>query len=449
MRKLTAQLGATVRLPAPGVRPRWLGLLACLAFGPLLVSLSGGQESRGRVSLAVPAAGESFPARLRGLTAEQPPRVEWDVDGAVRAMSASELFAWGRYEDRPEAPLAVLADGSLLAGEFQRLEANRLVWYSQLFGELSVGLDQVRGLLLQPPTAPLERDRLLHRLRTAERGSDRLLLDNGDELQGVLGPEPADMPRMDDELDEAFWLTVSGREPAAIPRGRVTAVIFNPALLVPQRPVELAWEVGWSDGSLLQVVGVRTGDAVPDQAGGWLELLLPGGVKLASDAQTLSDDVTWLAPLGTRARYLSDLESLGYKHIPFLGVAWDYTADRNVLGGRLRSGGQVWSKGLGMHSTSRLAFDLDGSAQQLRASLALDDQAGRRGSVVFRVFAYRDDAWSAAYESPVIRGGDQPLPIIVDLTGARRLALIVEAADRGDELDHANWLGARLVPRTD
>ncbi|MCO6454994.1 MAG: NPCBM/NEW2 domain-containing protein [Pirellulaceae bacterium] len=428
---------------------RLLACLVCLACWPLLGPASWAQEARGLVSLVVPVSGESFPARLRGLTAEQPPRVEWDVDGTVRSMSAGELFAWGRFEDRGAAPLVVLADGSLLAGEYQRLESNRLVWYSQLFGEFSVGLDQVRGLLLQPPTAPLERDRLLHRLRTAQRGSDRLLLDNGDELPGVLGPHPADVPRTDDDLDEAFWLTVAGREPAAIPRGRVTAVIFNPALLVPLRPVELAWEVGWSDGSLLQVAGVRAGDAVPDQAGGWFELLMPGGVRLASDVQTLRDDVTWLAPRGTRVRYLSDLESLGYKHIPFLGVSWDYAADRNVLGGRLRSGGQLWSKGLGMHSTSRLAFDLDGSAQQLRAWLALDDQAGRRGSVVFRVFAFRDDAWSAAYESPVIRGGDKPLPIAVDLTGARRLALIVEAADRGDELDHANWLGARLVSRTD
>ena len=29
--------------------------------------------------------------------------------------------------------------------------------------------------------------------------------------------------------------------------------------------------------------------------------------------------------------------------------------------------------------------------------------------------------------------------------GAARMALLVEFADRGDELDHANWLNARLV----
>ena len=53
--------------------------------------------------------------------------------------------------------------------------------------------------------------------------------------------------------------------------------------------------------------------------------------------------------------------------------------------------------------------------------------------------------WTTAYESPIIRGGEPPTPISLDLKGASRLALIVEFADRGDELDHANWLNARLL----
>ena len=53
--------------------------------------------------------------------------------------------------------------------------------------------------------------------------------------------------------------------------------------------------------------------------------------------------------------------------------------------------------------------------------------------------------WSPAYESPIIRGADAPTPVSIDLKGAARLALIVEFADRGDELDHANWLNARLI----
>jgi hypothetical protein len=33
----------------------------------------------------------------------------------------------------------------------------------------------------------------------------------------------------------------------------------------------------------------------------------------------------------------------------------------------------------------------------------------------------------------------------VDLTGAKRVSLLVDFADRGDELDHVNWLDARMI----
>jgi hypothetical protein len=38
-----------------------------------------------------------------------------------------------------------------------------------------------------------------------------------------------------------------------------------------------------------------------------------------------------------------------------------------------------------------------------------------------------------------------PTPISVDVRGGKRLSLIVDFAERGDELDHADWLNARLV----
>jgi hypothetical protein len=70
--------------------------------------------------------------------------------------------------------------------------------------------------------------------------------------------------------------------------------------------------------------------------------------------------------------------------------------------------------------------------------------------VVYRVFVERPEAttrkWSLAFTSPVVRGSDAVLPVSIDVAGATRIALAVEAADQGDTLDHANWLRARLVP---
>jgi hypothetical protein len=61
------------------------------------------------------------------------------------------------------------------------------------------------------------------------------------------------------------------------------------------------------------------------------------------------------------------------------------------------------------------------------------------------VFVDRSGSWSSEYESPIVRGGDVPRTCVVDVTGASRMALVVDYADRADELDHANWLDARLI----
>ena len=45
----------------------------------------------------------------------------------------------------------------------------------------------------------------------------------------------------------------------------------------------------------------------------------------------------------------------------------------------------------------------------------------------------------------MVRGGIEPITINVDLRGVQRVALIVDFADRGDELDHADWLDVRLI----
>ena len=43
-------------------------------------------------------------------------------------------------------------------------------------------------------------------------------------------------------------------------------------------------------------------------------------------------------------------------------------------------------------------------------------------------------------------GGMSPVPVSVDLSGVRQLSLLVDFGERGDELDYADWLEARLVP---
>ena len=97
-----------------------------------------------------------------------------------------------------------------------------------------------------------------------------------------------------------------------------------------------------------------------------------------------------------------------------------------------------------MHSASRITYQIDQKFRWFQAELAIDQAAGNRGSVIFRVFLQRDGEWTSKYTSPVMRGTTRPLAIKLKVTQADAIALLVEFADRGDERDYANWLNARL-----
>jgi hypothetical protein len=294
----------------------------------------------------------------------------------------------------------------------------------------------------------LERDRLARNVLSNRERHDRLWLANGDELAGHLLPAPAEH-----EAPPLFGVASlrialeAAEKPLTIGVENVVAAALAhpPGGAVETQPGHV--QIGFRDGSCLPVAQVA-------EKSDRVELTLTSGDALVAEASRFWDEVTLLQPCGPHVTYLSDLEPLQYKHVPFLDLSWpDYGRDRNVVGGLLRSGGRVSLKGLGMHSTSRVVFDLAEGVHTFGAELAVDDSAGGEGSVTFRVFlesrAERDAAgrWEMAYESPIIRGGQPPRPLALDVTGASRMALVVDSADRGDVLDRANWLNARLVAR--
>jgi hypothetical protein len=295
---------------------------------------------------------------------------------------------------------------------------------SKLFGKLSLPLASLAGIVFRPPLDRARSDALETRLLAPGGQTDRVLLENGDELSGTiagLGGASLSLQTEVGKLDVAV--------------DKLAAMIFNPNLLDKPQLAGLRVLVGFRDGSRVTALSLAANHSTA-------QLKLPGGVELSAPTES----IVALQPLGGAAVYLSDLEPSGYRHIPFLTLAWPYHADRSVLGARLRAGGRLYSKGLGMHSPSRITYDLEGGYRRFDALVAIDDEAGPRGSVVFRVFT--DDGsgqWRERAASDTVRGGQPAVPLSVDLTGAKRLSLLVDYADRGDEQDHADWLDARLV----
>jgi hypothetical protein len=400
---------------------------------------------------AIPVDGQSFDAHVAGIDANW--NITFQSADGQRVLAAADVVRWGSYKDTEKAAQIVLADGGVLTALVLKITSDHLIvdssigFLQPLWGEVKLPLSAVRGVVFRPPALPLARDRLIKQVAATRGEDDRLLLDNGDVLTGTLAAAaaveaPANQvrdPTADEPPQTIPWRTMAGKPPIPISLDRVLALIFNPALVDAPKPRGLQVLCGFRDGSLLYVSKAIVED-------GRAHLTLTSGIQLQADAATFFEQLTSLQPLTPRVTYLSDLTPIGNKHIPFLSLSWPHGVDENLLGGRLRAGDAAYVKGLSMHSTSRLAYELGGNYSRFQAELAIDASAALRGSVEFRVFLEDSTGtWTAAYKSPIIRGGASPVPITIDITGAQRMALIIDFADRGDELDHANWLDARLV----
>ena len=117
-------------------------------------------------------------------------------------------------------------------------------------------------------------------------------------------------------------------------------------------------------------------------------------------------------------------------------------AGKSVDGNPLTLGGTVYPHGIGTHANSRLLIDLKGVAVKFEALAGVDDEKkGSAASVTFQVFV----DGKKKTETKILRGGNAPVPISVDLTGAKRLTLVVTDGGDGIDSDHADWGGALLT----
>jgi alpha-galactosidase len=114
-----------------------------------------------------------------------------------------------------------------------------------------------------------------------------------------------------------------------------------------------------------------------------------------------------------------------------------------------RLGGTTYAHALPLASDGDVAFDLGGAATKFMAVVGVDDGAAPApnappappGSVIF-------GAWvdgRKVFETGVMRRGDPPKPVSIDLTNAKRLRLAVIDANDGTAGDAADWAGAAIV----
>jgi len=392
-----------------------LALGACpetVAYEPALVANSG-VSSKGEL-----------------LTIDGIDQISMKRGDVLQTLSLRDFISWGTFPAPNSDSFVLLSDGSLLSAYVVGITNDRLRVDSDLWGQQSLPLCAVRGIVFFPPSNERARRTLVRKLQADEPASDVLVLANGDEIQGVVSGLDEEAVQVDTESRRLTF----GRD------NRPTAIKFCPALTkMPTKPEASLW-IGFRDGSRLQSASAKFGKG-------------PGQIELACGAKLETqfgaiwlEDCVFLQPQHDGIVYVSDKEPVAFRHQPALVIPCPNQDDHNVAGGSLRCRGRYYRKGVGVRSDSQLVYSLNEQDERFRAVVAIDDTAHDSADAVFSVLFTNDGAsWRVAKRTTVLRRGDEPVVIDVTINGAKQIALAVDAVESAGVGDYANWLGACVL----
>lgn len=149
-------------------------------------------------------------------------------------------------------------------------------------------------------------------------------------------------------------------------------------------------------------------------------------LKLAG-TDSLSAQTVWLDELDLSAA------TLGY------GVP---AKNKSLDGKTLTIAGKTFERGFGTHSVSSLLILLEGKATAFSAKVGIDDEVtGHDAAAEFEIYGDGRKLWSSGR----MKVGDTARTCSVDLTGIKKLELVVADGGNGNYYDHANWVDAKFL----
>jgi NPCBM/NEW2 domain-containing protein len=182
---------------------------------------------------------------------------------------------------------------------------------------------------------------------------------------------------------------------------------------------------------------------------------------------SLEDGVLkWTTPLGLEASvplemvvridysrgkvvYLSEMEPEAVDWTPYFGPADNVQSlakflwpreDRSLDSGPLQLDGRPYERGLAIHSRTRLTYRLRGDFRRFKATAGIDDSVRPAGHV--RLVIHGDGR--VLFEADVA-GTDAPKLLDLDVSGVRRLMILVDFGENLDTADHLDLCEARVV----
>ncbi|MFP6619252.1 MAG: NPCBM/NEW2 domain-containing protein [Pirellulaceae bacterium] len=147
--------------------------------------------------------------------------------------------------------------------------------------------------------------------------------------------------------------------------------------------------------------------------------------------------------------YLSDLTATQVEWMPYLGTRlasgrlnklYEPRRDRSFSGQRLQLGNQTYPKGLAIHSRTSLIYRLTDAHKSFQAVAGIDPLMGDNGHVELIISGDNKELFREA-----ISGKDKPVTINIDITGVRRLSILVDFGQQLDIADHLLLCNARIT----
>ncbi len=324
----------------------------------------------------------------------------------------------------PPHPLGeqiILTDGDRLAGTLLSVNEERLRFRLAAGGEMAVPLSHVCVMWFTPVDSEKDAESALRRLAAQPRQRDIVIFRNGDAVEGTLQAiEGAGIRFRHEGKDQR------------LDRGKIAALALNSELAQVPRWKSAYAQLVLSDGSRLSLAEARAADSA-----------LQGRTLFGADVSFPLEHIIAIDSRQGPAVYLSDLKPKRYQHSPYLGVRWPFMNDSSVAGQPLRLAGGTYDRGIGLHSASRLTYDLDAAYRWFEATVGLDERTGQDGNVRIDVLV-DGQAVNLGMETE-IAGRDPPRRLRVAVKGAQELTLLVEFGRHGDVGDHVNWADARLI----
>jgi alpha-galactosidase len=226
--------------------------------------------------------------------------------------------------------------------------------------------------------------------------------------------------------------------------------------------VHSVWTKPLNESGARGVVLFNGSDSAADMSVTWTDIGLRAGSATARDLWTHADlgaftdsytataipphDVVVLRVVGTEPvrptgkTFLSDLPWI-YAVNGLGPVEKDQSNGASAPGdgGIIAIRGTTYARGLGVSGPAAIVYRLAKACRTFSATVGIDDQAKGNGSVAFQVWA---DGEMLAGDS--LTGTSAAVPVQVDVTGKRRLKLVVTNGGNGADFDYVSWADAQL-----